>query len=109
MENNFTEREVLGKFVDSLIAQKYPGQPAENFTEIREKSIDEISKKIDMAMYGGLTIEQLEEVNALLDKNEDDPSAFEEFFKKAGVDTMQVTKDVLANYKASFLGGINEE
>ena len=44
MENNFIQHEILGQFVDGLIAQKYPGQPAENFKEIREKSIDEVNK-----------------------------------------------------------------
>ena len=109
MGNNDIQRVVLGQFVDSLISQKYPGQPAENFKELREKSIDEIDKKIDMAFCEDLTIEQLEEISSILDRNEEDPSAFEEFFKKSGVDTAKKTKEVLESYRTSFLGGSNEE
>ena len=108
MENNFIQHEILGQFVDGLIAQKYPGQPAENFKEIREKSIDEVNKKIDMAIYSSLSIEQLEEINALFDRNEENPDVFTEFFKNAGVDAEQKTKEVMESYAVSFLGGNNE-
>ena len=108
MENNFIQHEILGQFVDGLIAQKYPGQPAENFKEIREKSIDEVNKKIDMAIYSSLSIEQLEEINALFDRNEENPDVFTEFFKNAGVDAEQKTKEAMESYAISFLGGNNE-
>ncbi len=108
MENNFIQHEILGRFVDGLIAQKYPGQPAENFKEIRNQSIDEVNKKIDMAIYSSLSIEQLEEINDLFENNEENPDVFADFFKRAGVDTEQITKEALEGYAKSFLGGGNE-
>ena len=108
MENNFIQHEILGRFVDGLIAQKYPGQPAENFKEIRNKSIDEVNKKIDMAIYSSLSIEQLEEINDLFENNEENPDVFADFFKRAGVDAEQITKETLEGYAKSFLGGSNE-
>ena len=40
MKEYFVERENLAKMADSLIAQKYPGQPKEELEDLREKTID---------------------------------------------------------------------
>ncbi|MBR5647544.1 hypothetical protein IKW73_01185 [Candidatus Saccharibacteria bacterium] len=108
MENNYIQREFLGKFVDGLIAQKYPGQPAENYKDIREASIKDIDERIDWAIYGSLNKEQLAEVNELFDRNEENPEVFAAFFEKAGVDPQQKITEVLDDYQKSFLGGSNE-
>ncbi len=108
MENNYLQREALGKFVDSLIAQKYPGQPVENYKDFREKSIDILDKGIDQAIYGSLNREQLAEINSLFDRNEEDPAVFDAFFERAGVDPQQKTNEVLEAFKTKFLGGTND-
>lgn len=108
MENNYIEHEVLGNFVDKLIAQKYPDQPLENFADFREKSIASIDKAIDKAIFGSLNREQLAEINEILDRGEENPQVFGDFFKKCGVDTEQKTTEVLENFKTQFLGGSNE-
>jgi len=108
MENNYIEHEVLGNFVDKLLAQKYPGQPLENFKDFREKSIESISNAIDRAVYGSLNREQFTEINELLNRGEENPEVFSNFFKKCGIDPEQKTTEVLNSFKTQFLGGSNE-
>ena len=108
MENNYIQREALGKFVDSLIAQKYPGEPVEKYQDFREKSIDAIDDGIDRAIYGSLNREQLAEINGLFDRGEEDPAVFDAFFEKVGVDPQQKVNEILESFKAKFLGGADE-
>lgn len=108
MENNYVQRKMLGKFVDSLISQKYPDQPLENFKDFREKSIDTLSNDINNSLFEDLNRDQLAEINALFDNGENNPAVFEAFFEKNGVDPQQKATAILESFKANFLGGTNE-
>ncbi len=109
MENNYIERGAIGTFVDTLIEKKYPGQPVENYKDFREKSIDSINEAINDAIFNSLNGEQLDELNAILGEEKNDPSIFARFFERAGVDIEQKTKDVLESFQTDFLEAKNVE
>ncbi len=107
MEDYLVERETLAKLVDTLLAQKFPGQPAESFSSLREESIKQLDDRISKAVFGSLSSSQLEELNAMLDRGENDPVAFQDFFKNSGVDIESIIADAMQKFAQEFLGGQN--
>ena len=107
MENYLIGRDTLGKLVDQLIAQKYPNQSPDSLNEIREDNIRKLDDQISEAIFGGLNDEQLDEINAMFDREENNPSAFQIFFKNAGIDLEQAIKDEMSKFSQEFLGGEN--
>ncbi|MBP5513080.1 hypothetical protein J6X73_02895 [Candidatus Saccharibacteria bacterium] len=106
MNDYLIDYETLGKFVDGLIAIKYPQKNAEaDLATIREKSIREVNDKIEKEVFGGLTLLQVSDLEHLLD----DPSAteqdYEAFFKKTGVDFEQKVTKTMQSFAQEFLGG----
>lgn len=98
----------IDEYVVTLIEQKYPGQPLDNFKDFREKSVQSINDAVYDAIFDGLNSEQLDEINVLLDDENQAPSIFADFFRRAGVDIEQKTTEVLEKFKTQFLGGSNE-
>ena len=43
----------------------------------------------------------------MFDREENNPSAFQIFFKNAGIDLEQVIKDEMSKFSQEFLGGEN--
>lgn len=107
MNSNLIERETLGQFADTLIAQKYPNLPDKAKLEIREKVIDEIDERIGMAIFGSLTEDQLEEINAMLDRKSTSEKAYREFFARHNVNLRSKIDEALADFKEEYLGGEN--
>ncbi|MBR3264282.1 hypothetical protein IKF94_03615 [Candidatus Saccharibacteria bacterium] len=105
MENYFIERETLAEFVDSLIAKKT--QPIENPETTREEAIKKLDDRISQAIFGGLTKKQLDEINTLLDQEDADDQAFQDFFNRAGVNLEEVIKKAMQDFGQEFLGGEN--
>ena len=105
MENYLIERETLAKFVDSLIAKKT--QPIENLEALREESIKKLYDRIGQAIFGSLTKSQLDEINTLLDQNETDGQAFQDFFSRAGINLEEVVTKAMQDFGVEFLGGKN--
>ena len=105
MENYLIERETLAEFVDSLIAKKT--QPIENLDALREESIRKLDNQITQAMFGSLTKKQLDELNIMLDQDETDDQAFQDFFNRAGVNLEGVVKKAMQDFGQEFLGGEN--
>ena len=109
MNDYLIDYETLSKFVDGLIAIKYPlGNAGTDLTAIREKSIREINDRIEKEVFGGLTLLQATELERLLD----DPSAteqdYEAFLKKPGIDFEQKITATMQTFAQEFLGGKNE-
>ena len=112
MKDNETKQylvdyEELAKFVDSLIAEKYPGHPAEVYSNLRENMIEEVDDYVATELFGNLTDAELVELNQVLDTAEE-PSVFQSFFDKQGIDFRQKVADAMAVYGRKFLGGQNE-
>lgn len=107
MENYLIGRETLGKFIDQLIAQKYPNQPSSSLEELRESNIKKLDDQISDAVFSSLDDTQLDEINAILDREENDPTAFQIFFKNVGIDVEQIITDAMTKFSQDFLGGEN--
>ena len=105
MENYLIERETLAEFVDSLIAKKT--QPIENRDTLREESIKKLDDRISQAVFGSLTKIQLDEINIILDQEETDDQAFQDFFNRAGVNLEEIITKTMQDFGKEFLGGEN--
>lgn len=108
MENYLVGRETLGKFVDQLIAQKYPNEPQGSLEDLREESIKKLDDQIGDAIFGSLDDAQLDEIDAMFDREENNPTAFQIFFKNAGLNLEEVITDTMSKFSQEFLGGENE-
>ncbi len=106
MDSYLTDRETLGKFVDELLAKKFPEKGASELEPLREENIKKLDDEIGDAIFGALTREQLEEYNAILDTGTEDPDVFRNFFKNAGLDLESIISEALNTYAANFF---NEE
>ena len=108
MEEYLLDRETLGKFVDELIKKKaLPVDNAEELEQLREKSMKELDDKISKAIFSGLSDEQKEELEQMFDRDEQDPEAFNKFFKREGIDIEKIMSDTMQEFGTEFLGGEN--
>ena len=108
MEEYLIEHDTLAKLVDALLSQKYPDKAPENLAKIREEGIRKLDDKISAEIFGSLDEKQLKEINDLLDDQEKDPSVFQDFFKKHGINLNQKITEVREEVSAEFLGGKDE-
>lgn len=104
MQNYLVDSSTLGKFVDLLIAQKYPDQPAENFSELKTNAIKALDDRISANIFGGLDAAELTELNQILDTGEENPDVFRNFFRNTNLDLEQKITDTLMTFKNEFLG-----
>lgn len=108
MESYLVDEAILGEFVDALIKEKYPNDPADAHTDIRGEAIKNLDFQILKAIITRLTKEQGAELAKLAEKDDTEPAAFEEFFNRCHIDIETVLKDTMANFKDEFLkGGVN--
>lgn len=108
MENYLVDRETLAQAVDELMKQKpLSANSAEELNDIREKAIRDLDDRIGMAVFGGLSKEQLIEFDRLLD-SEDREEVYQKFFNDAGVDLQKVISEAIVSFRDEFLGGKNE-
>ncbi len=107
MENNLNDRETLGQFVDALLAQKYPGQPAETYKEERETAIKELDDEIGVAIFGDFTPEQLNEAGRLMTNPQTSEAELKNFFVNAGVNLEQRTAEAMRKFAQRLIGGNN--
>ena len=107
MENYLIGRETLGKFIDQLIAQKYVNQFPDSLKELRGESIKKLDNQVSEAIFSSLDDDQLDEISAMFDREENDPTAFQIFFKNADVNLEQIITDTMTKFSQEFLGGEN--
>jgi len=105
MESYLVDKAVLGEFVDNLISAKYPNQPAEKFTDLREEAIKALDHQILRSIIGKLTKEQGAELNQLLDASDSTEATFMEFFEKYHINLEATIKDAMVEFKDNFLKG----
>ena len=91
--------------VDSLIAKKT--QPIEDPDALREETIKKLDDRISQSIFGSLTKNQLDEINTILDQDETDDQAFQDFFNRAGVDLETIITKTMQDFGNEFLGGEN--
>lgn len=107
MNDYFIDYETLAKFIDKLIAEKYPNQPMAELKTLRDDSIRRLDDKIGEEIFGTLTDEQNSNLDQLLDDPSATPEAYQEFFKKSGISIEQKAANVMQNFAQEFLGGKN--
>lgn len=105
MKEYFVERENLAKMADSLIAQKYPGQPKEELGDLREKTIDQLDETISNTIIGSLNKEQFEELEAMLAKPETSTDDLKGLFEKNGINLDEKVTNAMKEFSQKFLGG----
>lgn len=108
MDDYITDRKALEQFVDELFRQKpLPANSAEELSALREETIEKLDNYIGVAIFGGLSEHQLEELNQTLDNGDDTPEFFQKFFSDAGIDLKQTVSSAMENFRKEFLGGEN--
>ena len=108
MDNYLIDRETLGQFVDELMKQKpLPANTAEELTALREQTIKSLDDEIGVAIFGSLSKPQLEEFNQILDREEESPEVFQDFFHNANIDLPKIIGDTMQAFSIKFLGGEN--
>lgn len=103
MDSYLTDRETLGKFVDGMLAKKYPGQEPMTLGALRDEHIKQLDDEIGDAIFEDLSREQIEEFNSIIDSGEDNMDVFRSFFKNAGVDLEGKMSEVLQRHAERFL------
>ena len=105
MDTTIFGRELLGKYVDELIARKYPDQPSVNFAKLREDAIVYLDNRIADGILVCLTEEQLDDFQSKLEGNElNTPEAMRTFYDQCGLDLDAVMKKTVDDFANEFLG-----
>ena len=105
MDSYLTDRETLGKFVDELLAKKFPGRDSAELTDLREENIKQLDDQNRDAVFRALPREQLQEFNAILDSGEENQDVFRNFFSNAGLDLESKISETLKSFSMRFLEG----
>ena len=109
MDNYLIDRETLGQFVDELMRRRpLPANTPEELNSLREQNIKALDDEIAMAIFGSLNKAQLQEFNQILDRNEENPEVFQNFFQNAGMNLEEIITDTMKRFGVEFLGGSNE-
>ena len=109
MDNYLIDREALEQFIDGLMKQKpLPANTPEELNTLRENAIRELDDKISYAIFGGLSEDQLGQINQILDDPTVTPETFQQFFASAGLDLQQIISKAMIAFGKEFLGGQNE-
>ena len=99
-EIKLTNTKFIRIFVDRLLKDK--GVPEAEWPTLRDSLVQEVEEKIETAMLGTLSVEQLEQLNRLLDEGADD-AELEKFFAGVEGDYTQSIERALAEYRNNFL------
>lgn len=108
MDNLLIDRETLGRFVDELIKKKpLAVNNPEELNAFREKSIEALDDRIALAIFGGLSDQQNEELNQLLDRPDTTETEFQQFFERNGLNVEEAVTNTVRVFGREFLGGEN--
>ena len=107
MDSYLIDEAVLGQFVDTILEEKYPGEPAADHADVRKDAIAALDHQILKAIFAQLTPELGKELNDLLDDPSSDETVFTNFFSDHHINLEEVIKDTMQKFKANFLGGEN--
>ena len=108
MNEYLIDREALGRFVDEIIKKKpLPVNSADELPAYREKLIKALDDKICAAIFGNLSTKRLGELNEMLDRNENNPDVFKDFFTQSGINLEETIADTMIAFGKEYLGGQN--
>ena len=106
MDNKYLiDRETLVKFVDPVIAQKYPEAKEPELSQIREENVKKLDDLICDAIFDDLTLEQLEGMKEVLSSGDDDQDAICEFLDNNNINLEKKILKALEQFKLELLGG----
>lgn len=105
MDSYLIDEAVLGQFVDSLLEEKYPGQPADAHADVKKHAISALDHQILKAIFAKLTPEQGKELDDLLKDASSDSTTFENFFADYHIDLETIIKDAMLDFKTKFMEG----
>lgn len=109
MDDLLMDRDALGRVVDELIKQRaLTASSAEELNNIRNKAIETLDDHIGTTVLGSLDRTHFDELNQLLDNEETSPDAFENLFKRAGIDVEQKISEAVNEFSTAFLKGANQ-
>lgn len=99
--NNFTtsQKEVLAGFVDQMIDEKRVPKTDRLRAELEEKLSDAVMTEILMNLPDYL----LDKINAAYDENRASEELIEEIVREAGIDTTQIARKAMLNFREEFL------
>ena len=106
MDNYLTDREALGKFIDELIKRKpVPVNSTEELSTWREAQIKLLDDRIAEAIFSKLSEDQLIALNQILDRGEESPEVFQQFFQNAHLDLAKIIEDTIQAYSLEYFKG----
>ena len=99
--NTFTtsQKEALAKFVDQMIDEKRVSKTARLRAELEERLRDAVMTEILMNLPDYL----LDKINAAYDENRASEELIAEIVREAGIDTTQITRKAMLNFREEFL------
>lgn len=99
--NTFTtsQKEALAKFVDQMIDEKRVPKTDRLRAELEERLSDAVMTEILMNLPDYL----LDKINAAYDENRASEELIAEIVREAGIDTTQIARKVMLNFREEFL------
>lgn len=107
MDTVFTDYELLGAFLDQLIAKKHPNEPLENFREERERGIRDLDRLIVHETFESMPAAQVASIKERMGRDEE--IDFDAEFETAQIDLEKITARAAETFAKNFLGGENGE
>ncbi len=99
--NTFTasQKEALAKFVDQMIDEKRVPKTDRLRAELEERLSDAVMTEILMNLPDYL----LDKINAAYDENRASEELIAEIVREAGIDTTQIARKAMLNFREEFL------
>lgn len=99
--NTFTtsQKEVLAMFIDQMIDEKRVPKTDRLRAELEEKLSDAVMTEILMNLPDYL----LDKINAAYDENRASEELIAEIVREAGIDTTQIARKAMLNFREEFL------
>ena len=106
MEDYLLDRETLEKFVDELMKKRpLPVDDAEELSKYKEEQMKALDDHIAKSIIGSLTESQGTELERLLDDEQENPEAFQEFFQSHNINVEKIITKAVESFSAQFLEG----
>lgn len=103
MEVQLIDRDQLVRYVDALIAAKYPNQPEKILTMDREKYVVELNNHIMEGISKDLDDSKLKELDSILEDPKSNEDSIKEFFAKTGVSLDDRIASAMTDYTRNFM------
>lgn len=96
--------DIVEQFVDKLMEErKLESQDTDFLTRVRADLVDRLQRRLNAALIEHLPPERLEEFDAMLAANPEDPK-IQEFCKQHIPDLDIVMADAMLDFRSSYLG-----